>query len=122
RMFQRAATIEPTAAVLYELAMGHLRREDWQSALEQFERVLSQHADHAEALFGKANALRALQQPQAALAAYQPAAQLCPDNPKFHNFLGVALIGQQQHSQAEAALRRAVQLAPHYTAAWNNLG
>jgi len=49
------------------------------------------------------------------------AAQLDPKNPEIQNYLGVALSHKGLRPQAEAALRRAVQLAPDYAPAHNNL-
>ena len=49
------------------------------------------------------------------------AAQLDPKNPEIQNYLGVALSHKGLRPQAEAALRCAVQLAPDYAPAHNNL-
>jgi tetratricopeptide (TPR) repeat protein len=49
------------------------------------------------------------------------AAKLDPTNPEIENYLGVTLSHKGLRVQAETALRKAVQLAPDYAAAHNNL-
>lgn len=49
------------------------------------------------------------------------AAKLDPSNPEIQNYLGVTLSHKGLRVQAEAALRKAVQLAPNYAAPHNNL-
>jgi len=49
------------------------------------------------------------------------AAKLDPQNPEIQNYLGVTLGHKGLRVQAETALRKAVQLAPDYAAAHNNL-
>ncbi|MDD5141209.1 MAG: tetratricopeptide repeat protein [Verrucomicrobiales bacterium] len=56
-----------------------------------------------------------------ALNALGRAAKLDPQNPEIQNFLGVTLGHKGLRVQAETALRKAVQLAPDYAAAHNNL-
>jgi len=49
------------------------------------------------------------------------AAKLDPENPQVWNYLGVTLSHKGLQTQAETALRKAIQLAPNYAAAHNNL-
>ena len=56
-----------------------------------------------------------------ALNALSRAAKLDPTNPEIENYLGVTLSHKGLRVQAETALRKAVQLAPDYAAAHNNL-
>lgn len=49
------------------------------------------------------------------------AAQVDPNNPEIQNYLGLTLSELGQRKPAEAALRRAIQLAPGYAPAHNNL-
>ena len=49
------------------------------------------------------------------------AAKLDPSNPEIENYLGVTLSQKGLRVQAETALRKAVQIAPNYAAAHNNL-
>ena len=56
-----------------------------------------------------------------ALTTLSQAAKLDPRNPEIQNYLGVTLSHQGLRVPAETALRRAVQLAPEYAAAHNNL-
>ena len=56
-----------------------------------------------------------------ALTTLSQAAKLDPRNPEIQNYLGVTLSHQGLRVPAETALRRAVQFAPEYAAAHNNL-
>ena len=56
-----------------------------------------------------------------ALNVLSRAAKLDPQNPEIENYLGVTLSHKGLRVQAEAALRKAVQIAPNYAAAHNNL-
>ena len=49
------------------------------------------------------------------------AAEIDAHNPEIQNYLGVTLSHKGLRPQAEAALRRAIQLAPNYAPAHNNL-
>jgi len=56
-----------------------------------------------------------------ALNVLSRAAKLDPQNPEIQNYLGVTLSHKGLRVQAETALRKAVQIAPNYAAAHNNL-
>src|SRR5262249_21148790 len=56
-----------------------------------------------------------------ALEALNHAARIDPQSAEIQNYLGVALSQKGLRSQAETALRKAVQLAPGYADAHNNL-
>jgi tetratricopeptide (TPR) repeat protein len=55
------------------------------------------------------------------LDALSRAAKLDPANPQIQNYLGVTLSQKGLRAQAETALRKAVELAPNYGSAHNNL-
>lgn len=56
-----------------------------------------------------------------ALDALSRAAKLDPQNPEIQNYLGVTLSHKGLRTQAETALRKAIQLSPNYGPAHNNL-
>jgi Flp pilus assembly protein TadD len=56
-----------------------------------------------------------------ALDVLSRAVKLDPQNPEIQNYLGVTLGHKGLHTQAEAALRKAITLNPNYAAAHNNL-
>ncbi|HEV8437312.1 MAG TPA: tetratricopeptide repeat protein [Methylomirabilota bacterium] len=56
------------------------------------------------------------------LAALREAAQLDPDNPIFHNTLGIVLLDLRKPAEAQAEFQKAVQLDPTYAEAQHNLG
>src|SRR6185436_19573571 len=45
-----------------------------------------------------------------------------PQEPEFHNNLGLALAAADRHDEAIAAFRRALAVKPDHATAWNNLG
>lgn len=57
-----------------------------------------------------------------ALAAFQRAAQLSPNDADVHNNLGLALYGAGKYAEAEAHCRKALTIRPNFAAAFNNLG
>jgi Tfp pilus assembly protein PilF len=56
-----------------------------------------------------------------ALDVLSRAAQIDPQNPEIQNYLGVTMSHKGLRQQAEAALRKAIQLRPDYAPAHNNL-
>jgi Flp pilus assembly protein TadD len=68
------------------------------------------------------NQFRARGQGQAAVANYEQALRLCPDDLDAHVNLGVALAEQGRLDEAIARWRQALALRPGYAVAHNNLG
>ena len=56
------------------------------------------------------------------LSSLKEAVQLDPDNPIFHNGLGVLLLELRKPAEAEAEFQRAVELDSNYAEAHHNLG
>jgi tetratricopeptide (TPR) repeat protein len=71
---------------------------------------------------GRGNALRQLLRHDEALAAYNRALLLEPDNPQTLCSIGVVLMDVDRLDEAEAKLRRAIKVDPNFAAAYNNLG
>lgn len=61
-------------------------------------------------------------QPSLSLAALQEAVKLDPDNPVYHNSLGVVFLDLRRAPEAEAEFQKAVQLDPSYAEAHHNTG
>ncbi|MBI5245773.1 MAG: tetratricopeptide repeat protein [Elusimicrobia bacterium] len=78
--------------------------------------------DLAIARYNLAAALDGLGRRREALAQLEQAARLDFDDPKILNNLGVALSFAGEHARAEAAFRRAVELAPEWDVPRHNLG
>jgi type IV pilus assembly protein PilF len=60
--------------------------------------------------------------PSMALKELTKASLLAPTDPKIHNLLGWAYWRKQEYSAAEQAFRKAVEVDPAFSEAWNNLG
>jgi protein O-GlcNAc transferase len=76
----------------------------------------------AESCNATAGALHAKGRLEEAIAAYQQAIALQPQNPAYHSNLGNVLRDNRQLGAAIAACRRALALDPNHAAAYSNLG
>ena len=56
------------------------------------------------------------------LTSFREATRLDPDNPVFHNTLGVLLLDLRKPGEAETEFQKAVELDPSYAEARHNLG
>ena len=56
-----------------------------------------------------------------ALASYQEAVRIAPDNPKTWCNLSSVWFERGDHAEAERAARRSLELKPDYARAWDNL-
>jgi tetratricopeptide (TPR) repeat protein len=81
-------------------------------ALRQAERALKQDPGAAGAAHARGVALRRLGRPAAAVAAFQEATALDPDNPWPWFDLGRAALDDEQRDEAVSAFRRSAELVP----------
>jgi Flp pilus assembly protein TadD len=79
-------------------------------------------ADTAEQYYGDGVNLSNLGQYADAVAAYDKAVSLQPDNADIWNYRGIALANLGLYSEAVTSYDKAVSLRPVYTDAWNNRG
>jgi tetratricopeptide (TPR) repeat protein len=120
--YRRILQGSPTNALaLGNLAAIELQENKLADAETHITAALAQNPDDAFNLstFGYLK-LRQLKFDEA-LDALSRAAKLDPGNPQIQNYLGVTFGQKGLHAQAETALRKAVELAPSYGAAHNNL-
>ncbi|HZX69642.1 MAG TPA: tetratricopeptide repeat protein, partial [Rhodanobacter sp.] len=120
---QRAAQMDPTLAEV-DLALGDLYRVsgDDERALQYYRRSARAPMQKVRAHVGAAQVYAAKGQHKLALAEFQQALQLSPDNPKV-----LAQIGYQQYldghvKDAVASYRHALDLQPGNANFWGTLG
>jgi len=109
------------APVLANLAAIELQEDKFDDAETHITAALAKNPDDSYTLstFGY---LKFRQQKfDESFDALSRAAKLDPENPQILNYLGVTLSHKGLQAQAEAALRKAIEIAPNYGAAHNNL-
>jgi len=47
---------------------------------------------------------------------------MSPNDPKIHNTIGLVYMGKEMFEKAEASFKKAIEIKPAYSDAWNNLG
>jgi len=112
---------ENNGLVLANLATIEMEQGKLDDAEKHIQAAVARSPDDAYnlATLGRLEFLR--QKYDAALDALSRAAMLDPRNPEIQNYLGVTLSHKGLRKQGETALRKAVQLDPHYGPAHNNL-
>lgn len=94
-----------------------------EEAAEAYRRVIELQPFSAEDHYALGNVLFAMQQPGEAIAAYRRALDLgAGESAPVHAALGVALAASGDVEGGRAALRRATEVDPGLTDAWNALG
>ncbi len=98
---------------------GHL-----DDAIREYQAVLQQNPGYADAWYNLGNTQLEAGHNDDALRSYEEALSLTPvaQQPRVLNNLGSTLIYQRRYGDAEAPLRRAIDIAPGYAEAHLNLG
>ena len=95
----------------------------YDDAIACSQQLIAQHPAHADLRYNFASLLKRAGQLDAALAQYNHALQLGISQPEdVLTNISVVLSDLHRHSEAETALRRALELAPRYIPALYNLG
>ncbi|MCZ6743022.1 MAG: tetratricopeptide repeat protein [Alphaproteobacteria bacterium] len=108
-------------AALHLLGVVKLQDGDAAAAVELIGKAIALKPDYAEAHNNLGNALKDLERPEEAVAAFRKAAELKPDYAEAHNNLGNMLKIQGRLDEAMAAYRKAVELKADYAEAFYNL-
>jgi tetratricopeptide (TPR) repeat protein len=112
---------ENNALVLGNLAAIELQEGNLAAAEQHITNALAQNPDDAYNLATLGYLKFRQGKYDDALNALSRAAKLAPRNPEIQNYLGVTLSHKGLRTQAETALRKAIELDPDYAAAHNNL-
>lgn len=120
---------EQVVALAPNLAAAHLGKgislcylERFPAAIAALEKTLQKEATKSPGWKWLCAALSMNGEPEAALAAYDRAIALNPNDSWFYHFRGMTLMSLEQHESALAAFDQAVQLNPTLVAAWMNRG
>jgi tetratricopeptide (TPR) repeat protein len=106
---------------LANLATIELQQGKFADAEKHIKAALAQNPDDAYNLTTLGLLKFREEKYDAALDALSRAAKIDANNPEIQNYLGLTLSHQGQRKPAEAALRRAIEIAPNYAPAHNNL-
>ncbi len=99
---------------LYALGLTDLGRQDFAAGLEEFRNALRRAPNHAEGWYWKGLAHRSLGEWDSALVSLQYSVQLDPRNSTPVFDLGMTLEMMRRYSDAIAAFRRAIAIAPDF--------
>jgi tetratricopeptide (TPR) repeat protein len=119
-----AVRIDPMYAAGH-LAVGNaqVKLKALEKAEESYRTAIALDPNYADALFNLANTVRELERPKDALEWYRRAIALPgPVGADTYNNYGLTLSDLNQHEEAEAAFRRAIELRPDLDDAYFNLG
>jgi len=103
-------------------AFAHHQAQRLPQAIERYVEILSLKPDFPDIYNNLGNALTALGNPEAALAAFKLAIELKPDSHDAYYNCAVTLSAMGRLDEAEAKYRQAVAVNPKFAAAYNNLG
>jgi tetratricopeptide (TPR) repeat protein len=123
QIFQQAAAKDPDFAMVhYQLALNSPTPKEFRAHLDQAS-ALSSKASEGERLLIVALQAGSDAQPAKALDYLKQAASKYPDDPRVHTTLGTTyFFGQQNYEKARDELRKAIELDPNFTPAYNMLG
>jgi tetratricopeptide (TPR) repeat protein len=100
------------------VALAELKR--FQEALASCDQALALRPDYPDALYNRANALRALGRHAEALASYDAALALEPDRIDVLNNRGLSLSALKRHEEALADFERVLAVVPDHVEALHN--
>lgn len=109
-----------TAAI--EQAVALIQQQQYQSAVEKLNEAIELDAESAEAYFQRAGILADAGRDADALADYDKALTLQPEETRFLNMKGLFLLTRQKYDDAEATFTEAIRIDPAFAKAYNNRG
>jgi Flp pilus assembly protein TadD len=118
------ASVQPLAwpDALYRLGDLLLNTDQEAEAAEHFQAALAANPRHGLAIAGLGEIDEKAGRRAEALARYEQAALLAPQEPFVHYLLGRSLLAQALAERAAAELARAAELAPDFGEVWSRLG
>lgn len=122
--YGRAVGTDPilTSWAYTEMGMLWSRRGDQGKALELFGRAVDTYPENTQALYNRGLVRLMEGQYEGAVEDMLQMTAAAPDNASVYHWLGLAYASMEEYTEAEAALRRALELDPQDTEARINLG
>ncbi len=119
--YERALALRPNYAEAH-LNLGVTRNEQGrpQEAVASYDRALLLRPDYVEAQYNRGNALKSLGKLREAVDCYRKVVGVRPNHWEAFNNMGSALVGLDP-GEAEASIRRALDLSPNNTTVLSNL-
>src|SRR5687768_7134352 len=84
----------------------------FEDAKTRADNVLAKNPKHVDATIARATALAGLKDMQSAIAEVEEAIRIDPQNARSHMMLGAMQVSVQKVAEAEAAFKRAIEVAP----------
>jgi tetratricopeptide (TPR) repeat protein len=103
-------------------ATDYFYDEQYEEALEAYEKAIKLRPDYSLAWNNKGYSLHDLKRYKEALAAYEKALELDPDDPIAWNNKGAALNDLERYEEALEALEKSIELNPEYAKSWKHKG
>lgn len=113
---------DPVLVELLNQADRQRQGEDYQKALESYDKAIVMNPRVPEAHWGRCYSLNKLGKLDLALAACERALALKPKYPQALSSVGYALSQQQQYEEALQRFNEALELKPDFAEAWVNKG
>ena len=107
---------------LHESGMAALRNQNYELAIELFQRVVALDPKHKYAWNNLGRAYLGIQKPDDAVRAFQKAIEIDPYDEFAYNNLGLAYWRQQKYEEAVGAFRKQLEINPLEEFAHGNLG
>lgn len=116
------AGIEDDPEAEYQAGSAYLNRNEFDQAIESFQRSLELRPNNARAHFGLAKALESKQDFSAAVSHYLEAIKLNPNDEDAHYNLARVYEDIDEHEKASNHYRAAIAINPQHFFSHNNLG
>ena len=121
--FRRALVLDPSSSEAYNnLGSVFASLRDWKTALIFTRAAVELNPTSAEIHSNLAHLHLKQNRIEAAIESYSQAAALAPEEPRYANSLGHALLLSGQYAAAEISIGKALSLQPQYAEAYVNLG
>jgi tetratricopeptide (TPR) repeat protein/uncharacterized membrane protein len=111
-----------TAKELYSKGVFLCESEQWEKALETFDKALNKNPEYDDALYNRGIVLGILGRYDKALDSFDRSLQLQPDNASTWHNRGNTLGNLHRYEEALDSFDRVIQIKPKYDEAWRNRG